>query len=466
MSRHLAARLPAVVLTVLAAAPAAAEEVIPFDTTKATTLADRNRAWVESVTQAAYQAVGKRDAKWDADAAAAFRAYRDVRCGPFWGAMTANVRLREAARGAVEAGCDDPLVRCLAVRTRAAAADGDADAADADPALEAARRLADSKYPAVWKAQAYLWAAEALVARGRDRPAVEGCRAELVKQLAAAARDKDPVARREVGDLCDQVQALGARVGRRKEWFDRVEAEVLAGLPADDARADLCAGWFLSQYAWDARGGGPAATVTPGGRKLFLERLDEAARRLEAAWDRDNTCAPAASAMVVVCMGRGKDREEMETWFRRAVTADPTRTDVFDRKMLYLQPKWHGSAEEALAFGRQAAELGLWDTAVPVLLLQAHEGAAAASGEGVKYYERPEVWKEVGPVLEEIRKRHPKSPLGASVYLYHARLYDRNGAEAHAYVRAQALTLPLTPFKNALAQTGARVWAETAAEKK
>jgi hypothetical protein len=69
------------------------------------------------------------------------------------------------------------------------------------------------------------------------------------------------------------------------------------------------------------------------------------------------------------------------------------------------------------------------------------------------------------PVLEEIRKRHPGSPLGASVYLYHASLYARNGAQAHQYVQAQTLPLALGNFKNAEAIDAARKWAEAAAKR-
>jgi hypothetical protein len=200
---------------------------------------------------------------------------------------------------------------------------------------------------------------------------------------------------------------------------------------------------------------------------VFTDRLAEAERRLTTAWDLDHDCEPAATAMVGVCMGLGKDRETMETWFRRAVAADPSRTEVFERKMQYLQPKWLGSAEGLVAFGRQAARLGAWDAALPMLLLQAHHDLAPPVGaKRDAYFRRAEVWADLGPVLEEIRKRHPKSPRGASMYLYFAWQCDENPAKALTYVRAQTVPLIVGYFSSPIHVDAALDWAKAKAESK
>ena len=237
-----------------------------------------------------------------------------------------------------------------------------------------------------------------------------------------------------------------------------MEAGVLAGLPKDDPTPHVCAGEFLTRYAWDARGGGPAAAVTPEGWKLFHDRLAEAEKRLTAAWDLDHECGQAAAGMVTVCMGLGRDRETMETWFRRAVAADPSRWDAFERKLAYLEPKWHGSADEVRAFARAAAGVGGWDQGLPLLLLQAcRDLAPAGRQDRAAYFEA--AWEEVGPALEEIRKRYPDSPLGASAYLYFAWQGERNPAEALTYARAQKVPLSVDLFRSRVQVEAALDWA-------
>ena len=44
----------------------------------------------------------------------------------------------------------------------------------------------------------------------------------------------------------------------------------------------------------------------------------------------------------------------MEEWFRRAMKADPGNYSACSSKLYYLEPKWHGSEEEMLAFGASA----------------------------------------------------------------------------------------------------------------
>jgi hypothetical protein len=455
--------LPLVAVFLCALAPAAAEDAIPFDAKKAKAVADRDRAWLGDATRAAYRSVGRRSPKWDADVEMAFRAELDLTYGPFWDRPLAEARLRAALQSAADAGCDDPLVGYLRARSAPRRrGDDEADRSEVD-LVAAATALGVSEYPAVWKARAYLDALAALPAEprtgGKQFDAFLG---GLVKALAGLAKDNGPAARRELVELCGRAEMAWARVGRRKTWLDRGQADVLAGLPKDDPAPEACAGAFWLRYAFDGRGPGLASQVSPGAWRLFRERLTEAEKRLTAAWDRDHECEPAAAAMVGVCMGLGKDRETMETWFRRAVAADPTRTGAFDRKFEYLLPKWLGSEDELIAFGRQAARAGAWDTSLPLVLLRAYKDLAPVSS-GLKrehYFGRPQVWADIGPVLEELRTRHPKSPSAASVYLYFAWQCDRNAAEALEFVRAQTLPLRLVLFPGPVHVDMARDWAK------
>jgi hypothetical protein len=461
--------LPLVALSLCALASAAAgEDAIPFDAKKAKVVADRDRAWLGDATRTTYRSVGRHSPKWDADVEMAFRSDLDRAYGSYWDRPAAEARLRAALQSAVDAGCDDPLVGYLRARSAPRRRGDDEADRSADDLVAAATALGASEYPAVWKARAYLDALAAVPAEprtgGKQFDAFLG---GLVKALAGLGKDTGPAARRELVDLCGRADMAGARVGRRQAWADRVQADVLARLPKGDPAPDACAGAFLLRYAWDARGPSRASQVPPGAWRLFQERLGEAEKRLTAAWDLDHECEPAATAMVTVCMGLGKDREAMETWFRRAVAADPTRTDAFDRKFEYLLPKWLGSEDELIAFGRQAAAVGAWDTSLPLMLLRTYKDVAPLSGlKRDLYFGRPQTWADIGPVLEELRKRHPKSPYAASMYLYFAWQCDRNAAEALEFVRAQTLPLRIGLFPGPLHVDMARDWAKGKAESK
>ena len=252
--------------------------------------------------------------------------------------------------------------------------------------------------------------------------------------------------RQDLVEICDLVSRNGADIGRRQEWFDRLDAEVLKKVPRRTLRP-LVTGLFLTKFAWDARGDGPGSAVGADAGRAFKERLEGAETELTRAWELDKRSSRAAAAMVNVCTGLGRDRETMEQWFRRALEADPDEPTAFIPKMRYLHPNWHGTKEDVLAFGRQAARSENWEGKVPILLPKAHYEIAAFTSDFQGYFrDQPEVWKEIEPVLEGLRKRYPKSRFGASWYLYYAWVSEKNPAQAWAYVQAAGGDAMDNPF--------------------
>lgn len=109
-------------------------------------------------------------------------------------------------------------------------------------------------------------------------------------------------------------------------------------------------GAFYIGYAWNARGGGWANTVTKEGWKLFYERLNLSKHDLEKAYQLNPQDPNAAGFMLIVGRGLGFTRSDMEKWFKRALTADPNNFFAYKQKLEYLKPKWHGSEEEVTKF--------------------------------------------------------------------------------------------------------------------
>lgn len=132
------------------------------------------------------------------------------------------------------------------------------------------------------------------------------------------------------------------------ERFKRLE-EWQAAFP-DSLAPRLLHADALVDYAWDARGNGVASTVTEEGWKLFRERLAAARMELAALSARRTECPHWFSIMLTVALGQGWSREEYDALFDEAIQTEPEYTDFYERKIYYLQPKWHGREGEWLEF--------------------------------------------------------------------------------------------------------------------
>jgi hypothetical protein len=106
----------------------------------------------------------------------------------------------------------------------------------------------------------------------------------------------------------------------------------------------------------------------------------------------------------------------METWYRRAIEADPDNLDAVKRKLYYLSPQWYGSAEEQLAFGRDLVQGGNWEARLPFQLIDVHAKLARASNNAGKYYKDPLVWADIKSVYEPYLARKPDAAHDRSWY--------------------------------------------------
>jgi len=101
--------------------------------------------------------------------------------------------------------------------------------------------------------------------------------------------------------------------------------------------------------------------------------------------------------MMKVELGQGRGRSRMESWFNRAMNLD---TNFYDAAVLmgfYLEPRWHGSDKEALAFARSCVDSKQWAGRVPLVLRDLHHSLADYNGldESPQYWHRPEVWRDI-----------------------------------------------------------------------
>jgi hypothetical protein len=429
---------PAVLAVLFAALPCAADEppVPQNPPAQARARADA-LAWHRAMTVEAYDKVGRRDPRWDAAARRALEACAAAGLRGLSRMDSARVA-QQAADEALKAGCDDPLVRYVAGRDLAGFATPDPVRWDR-LVPQAAADLAASGYPAVRKAIALTAAATGRLERGppsaADKEAARGYLDRCVAVLPAACADPHPEARRVTNEVCKTVLGYYARLANG-DWEAAVAKvrPAFKGTPRADALTAALTGHALVQYAWDARGTALAEAVPEDGRRLFEARLEKAEEALRAAWKADPTDPPTAVSMMTVCQGRGHPRAEMEVWFKRAMDLDGDSLKACAQKGTYLQPKWHGSEAEAVAFAKALVATGNYEADLPLLAVIAHLEMSLNEPEGY-IATRQEVWDELRAVMAEAVRQHPDSK---AVRTYVGKYCARFGkwADADAHFRA------------------------------
>jgi tetratricopeptide (TPR) repeat protein len=238
----------------------------------------------------------------------------------------------------------------------------------------------------------------------------DGREGELEEKLSALLREKK---RGEDGgsillEVLGRLDDLPGSESAQATWIRRLEEWASRAPRSHFARAILGAAYL--NWAWEARGHGFASTVLDEGWKLFRERLSTARSRLEEAWNLDPSDPYAPKNLIVAAMGLNLPRPEMETWFSRAVAADPTLAEAYAAKLTYLLPKWHGSVHDTLAFAREAAAAAPPGTRIPLVLAQAHyqlHQERLRAQPDVRHYREPGVWEELGPVYRRHLEQFP-----------------------------------------------------------
>jgi len=163
-------------------------------------------------------------------------------------------------------------------------------------------------------------------------------------------------------------------------------------------------GNFYVVAAWTARGMGFSDTVSEKGWKEFGARLAKAESILEPLYEQFPHESAISRSMMTVELGQHKGRERMELWFKRAVRADPGNFTNYSSKQWYLQPRWCGSVQEIIDFGKECVETADWDNKLPLILPIALDKASSADA-----CKDPGIWKILEMVFSEYLERYPDS---------------------------------------------------------
>jgi hypothetical protein len=389
--------------------------------------------WNYKTTVDAYQKSGFTSRKWNAPAE---RALAEFACSravvletnePWAEIISTNVA------AAVAAGCNDPMVNYLFVKF--ALAQTNSPKTSTDAFCKTADGMQQSPYPAVRKfyvslraeqQYTYAYGYGSNVDFTRPRQLIMDARDNLVASLNDKAMPPE-----EVYEACSELlyQWPGDMTSLKNSW-EQIEKPLFTNWP-NESISWLLKGEAYNIVAANARGSGYANTVTEEGWKGFSENLAVAENSLKRAWELNPKDARIAVTMIWIVNDQGQSRDQMELWFNRAMENNTNDYEACQAKLNYIEPKWHGSTEAMLEFGRECVTNQAWGGNIPLILLDAHKSIQRQyvdDSEKSDYWKQPEVWADVKMAFDRFFELNPKSTgwhHDYALYAYKSEQWDK-----------------------------------------
>ena len=139
-----------------------------------------------------------------------------------------------------------------------------------------------------------------------------------------------------------------------KTYLDTLKRWVAAKPESATARISLAQAYL--DYAWQARGGGYANTVTSKSWELHGERVDLAVATLAEAAHLKQKCAYWYEMMQNVALAQGWDKSQARELMEQAVASEPGYYHYYREYAYFLQPKWHGEEGDVEAFAEEISD--------------------------------------------------------------------------------------------------------------
>jgi hypothetical protein len=360
----------------------------------------------------AYENAGHTNLNWDEPATNALNEFARSRSRITVSNEAPGSIISNNCAAAIDAGCDDPMIRYLYIRY----CQTGSRQAIAEAFCKAGLDMEQSSYPNIRKFYAWQRASQQLIyaygygtnipAEMRQLPIWQDAQANL--QAALSDQTMPP---EEAYDCCHDL--LNSWKGDSDHYAALYHA-MDGGFPENwrnSAMILLLKGEAYTEMAWHARGGGYANTVTSDSWKLFSQHLAVAEKALTKAWQLNTNEPRIAIAMMTVELGQGQGRDRMELWFHRAMELDPNNYDACNSKLGYLEPKWYGSVQDMLAFGRECVQNQQWGGHVPLILMDAHvaiQREFTEDSQKTNYWKQPNVWLDLKSAFDRFFELNPE----------------------------------------------------------
>ncbi|MEA2736620.1 MAG: hypothetical protein QOE14_3071 [Humisphaera sp.] len=430
---------------------------------------EKQKKWSQQNIVDAYEKVGQGDAKWNDAARTMVAAFARMHATDQTPTRDEDDIIWHQSQVTRKHKCSDPLVQYITARNMEYW-NRDVDAV-ANYVFPTAKAMQASQYHAVYKCRALVRAAQykAKSTQNVGESLRDGRKflEQALEHMPAIAADAE-VPRGVIFTLMEDIGEVSKLATNDRQTFASRASKILEEKCRDRSLVLSVMANFYVDYAWDARGRGFADAVNDENFKQMGDRLKPAAIAAEESWAIDNNNVLPCLVMLQVELGQGEGRERMETWFKRAIAADPDSEVARRMKLYYLEPKWHGDGvRDILAFGRECRAGGNWDAGTPLLLVDAHLTAARYTESGYQpkpspeYFKNdPQAWADVKQVYDEYLKRVPDS-------LYHRSRYAQiaawagQWAEADKQFKAMGDRFSYSYFRNGTRYRAVRAEVET-----
>ena len=113
---------------------------------------------------------------------------------------------------------------------------------------------------------------------------------------------------------------------------------------------------MLINYAWEARGGGYADTVSPEGWKLFYQRVAKAEQVLQSAPHVIQKDPYWFVEMEAIALAQGWPEEQFTRLYKAAVSMAPTYEWLYFGAAQYYDPHWYGNSAQLRRFVQAAVQ--------------------------------------------------------------------------------------------------------------
>ncbi len=333
---------------------------------------DQQKEWKRQILTA-YQKLGKRNPRWD-------KLVRDI----FEAEEKSEKSLRDAAKAAVDANCNDPAVLMFFALLFL----------PKEEALELGKKAADeldsSKYPPGirYKLRMFYIAIQSQFPEERE---------DIADTLEEIHQDfLDAISSSQLTDLerrmtyDDAKTRLGLIVQEQELGF---LSELESRDNVDPWLREMLMGLAHHTLGWRARGSGFADGVSPEDWEIFYAKLAQAQAHWLKAWRLRPEYPEAATEMLRVRMATQSIAGEDERfWLERAVEAQFDYEPAYKAYLWASRPRWGGSHSRMLSFGRECKATQRFDTLVPWQFHQAVAEVVSEMGENWrKVYRQPGV---------------------------------------------------------------------------
>ena len=209
----------------------------------------------------------------------------------------------------------------------------------------------------------------------------------------------------------------------RSEYKQQYQAlnSWMVACPDSAAILALRSKWF-KDAAWLFRGGAFASKTDPKQLKKYEEYIGYAMREASTALKIDPTHPIALLAALELSEVGALSKEQFEQVYAKLLEIDPDMIQAHKVVLQVLSPQWGGSREKVLSFARSLVKESKKGSALPTLLVEAHDWVRRSTKDKLEYYKEPGVWEEMQAASDRLIEDFPDNGYYPYLIAKHAHL--------------------------------------------